>query len=327
LIEGARVGTAFTSAIVTTDGDGAVVNWTVTAGTFPAGLTLNSSTGAITGTPTAAVDYFFTVRITDNGGNTNTREFNLPTALFVYGGTAATSGGFNYRTFTGSGTLEIKNGPMSSSYLVVGGGGNGVEFANQSGGGGAGGLISVNASINSGIYTIRVGAGGSSSQPRSGGQDSSLGSISGLARGGGFGGFVENSRAQPAGDGGSGGGAAWTSNYGPGNSGNPRNAGQGFKGGSGNSTAFGGGGGSLEAGNTDGQGAGGDGQNFAAWASATGTGSDGCYAGGGAGDGSTNGGLGGGGGTRYTSGSPFSGGGGASAGNGGSGVVIVRWAI
>ncbi|MBQ4430830.1 MAG: putative Ig domain-containing protein, partial [Synergistaceae bacterium] len=38
------------------------VTWSVISGNLPAGLTLNSSTGAITGTPTTSGTYTFTVR-------------------------------------------------------------------------------------------------------------------------------------------------------------------------------------------------------------------------------------------------------------------------
>jgi hypothetical protein len=323
LIEGARVGTAFTSAIVTTDGDGAVVNRTVTAGTFPAGLTLNSSTGAITGTPTAAVDYFFTVQITDNGGNTNTREFNLPTALFVYGGSAATSGGFTYRTFTSSGTLVVKNGTISSNYLVVAGGGGGGS-SSRGGGGGAGGLLNSTASLN-GSYPIAIGAGGSSD---SSGNHSALTGVA-FSQGGGKGGSSSSDfSSRSGGGGGSGGGSGWLDQIGGANPGTGI-AGQGFGGGQGGVSGYsygGGGGGSLEAGNTNGPGSGGDGQNFAAWSSATGTGASSCYAGGGSGGAGGQGGLGGGGGSGQ-SGLSSTGGGGGNFGRGGLGVVIVRWAI
>ena len=48
----------------------------MTAGALPAGLALNGGTGAITGTPTAAGPFTFTVTATDsaaNAGASNTR--------------------------------------------------------------------------------------------------------------------------------------------------------------------------------------------------------------------------------------------------------------
>ena len=44
----------------------------------------------------------------------------------VTGGTLYTSGGYNYRVFTGNGSLEVSGtSPLVCDYLVVGGGGVG----------------------------------------------------------------------------------------------------------------------------------------------------------------------------------------------------------
>ncbi len=42
--------------------------WSISSGSLPAGLTINTSTGAITGTPTATGDFSVTVRVTDVNG-------------------------------------------------------------------------------------------------------------------------------------------------------------------------------------------------------------------------------------------------------------------
>jgi hypothetical protein len=47
--------------------------WSVSAGTLPAGLTLNPDTGEITGTPTEGGDYSFTVKLTDAAGEFATK--------------------------------------------------------------------------------------------------------------------------------------------------------------------------------------------------------------------------------------------------------------
>jgi hypothetical protein len=59
------VGTAYSQTLQATGGTQPYA-WEVTAGTLPAGLSLNASTGAITGTPTTATTYNFTVMVVDD---------------------------------------------------------------------------------------------------------------------------------------------------------------------------------------------------------------------------------------------------------------------
>lgn len=47
--------------------------WTITVGTLPTGLSMNPDTGEITGTPTAAGDFSFTVKLTDADGEFTTK--------------------------------------------------------------------------------------------------------------------------------------------------------------------------------------------------------------------------------------------------------------
>ena len=51
---------AYSADIFSVEGGTAPFTWSVSAGTLPPGLTLAPSTGAITGTPTAAGTYNFT---------------------------------------------------------------------------------------------------------------------------------------------------------------------------------------------------------------------------------------------------------------------------
>ena len=69
-------GTPYTATISATGGTGSGYSFAVTAGAPPAGLTLSGS-GLLTGTPTTAGTYSFTVTATDSGGNTGIRAYTL----------------------------------------------------------------------------------------------------------------------------------------------------------------------------------------------------------------------------------------------------------
>jgi hypothetical protein len=72
----ATVGVAYSETLQATGG-ATPYTWAVTTGSLPAPLALNSSTGAITGTPTATSTSTFTVTVTDNGGTTAQQTFTL----------------------------------------------------------------------------------------------------------------------------------------------------------------------------------------------------------------------------------------------------------
>ena len=65
------VGTAYSQTVAATGGT-APYAWSITVGALPAGLTLNGSTGAITGTPTTAGTANFTVQAQDSAGTPQT---------------------------------------------------------------------------------------------------------------------------------------------------------------------------------------------------------------------------------------------------------------
>jgi hypothetical protein len=105
------------------------------------------------------------------------------------GGTLTSDSTYYYRTFTSSSNLTIQANKVSSmDVLVASGGGGGLQgqwnsslqFYLFSGGGGAGGTTLFNATnVNPGVYTVTVGAGGTTA-----GSPSSFSSYSTLGGGG-----------------------------------------------------------------------------------------------------------------------------------------------
>jgi hypothetical protein len=56
---------------------GTSLSWSVLTGALPGGLTLNSSTGAITGTPTATGDFTFKIQVKDTGTRSDAQTYTL----------------------------------------------------------------------------------------------------------------------------------------------------------------------------------------------------------------------------------------------------------
>jgi hypothetical protein len=70
------IGTAYNQPL-TIVGGSAPYTWSISAGSLPAGLSLNPSSGAITGTPTSFGNFAFTVMVTDNNSVSTTKAFTL----------------------------------------------------------------------------------------------------------------------------------------------------------------------------------------------------------------------------------------------------------
>jgi len=77
------IGFPYDPTVQISGGDG-LTTWSLTAGTLPDGLTLNSTTGTISGTPTTLGSSTFTITVTDDHGQTDSREYmvtiNTPTS-------------------------------------------------------------------------------------------------------------------------------------------------------------------------------------------------------------------------------------------------------
>jgi hypothetical protein len=73
------VGHSYSTALQTSGGVGPYT-YSITSGSLPPGLTLNTSTGAITGTPTATGTFTFTTKVTDSKGNSATATCTISVA-------------------------------------------------------------------------------------------------------------------------------------------------------------------------------------------------------------------------------------------------------
>jgi hypothetical protein len=70
------VGTAYSQTLAATGGNG-VYTWSIVAGSLPAGLSLNPSTGEISGTPSTAATSNFTVQVQSGEGQTDTQALSI----------------------------------------------------------------------------------------------------------------------------------------------------------------------------------------------------------------------------------------------------------
>jgi hypothetical protein len=126
------------SQTLTAQGGIAPYTYAVTSGSLPTGLTLNSTTGVVSGTPTAVGAYSFTVTATDSESpvatasksfvmqvlypcTANCPALNGPYALLIQGYDDVVAGVLAYQTatvasFTADGAAGINSGEMDSNH-------------------------------------------------------------------------------------------------------------------------------------------------------------------------------------------------------------------
>jgi hypothetical protein len=193
-----------TFQVVANDADGTGVTYQIVSGSIPAGMSFNTSTGDITGTPNAvggSTTSTFTVRAS-SGGQDADRQFSITVREPVV------------QTFNYTGGWQTFNAPSGPSRLRVKlwGAGGAMRFTSTAGYGGGGGFTDVTLSY-SGTPSLRVavggrgdvgssgaGGGGSSSIMQTSG--SSLNQSNAVAVAGAGGGSHSSSGAEHAGAGG-----------------------------------------------------------------------------------------------------------------------------
>lgn len=105
-LAGATVGASYSATIAATGGTGSYT-WALTGGALPAGLSIATGTGRVTGTPTTAGTANFTVTATDGVGRTSAK----PLSITVSG---AIPGSFNKSTPSNNASSRPRNGLVLS---------------------------------------------------------------------------------------------------------------------------------------------------------------------------------------------------------------------
>ena len=116
----ATAGIAY-SATLAVSGGASPYKWGITSGTLPAGLSLNSSSGVISGIPTGASSSSVTFEVTDGAGNTASQAISItvapPPPLTIT--TTSLPGGTNGTPYTQ--TLQASEGVPPYTWLLTSG--------------------------------------------------------------------------------------------------------------------------------------------------------------------------------------------------------------
>lgn len=112
---------SYSTTLSGTDSDGgSSVSYSLFSGSLPTGLSLNSSTGVISGTPTSALNTSFTIRLTDAGLNYVDRQFTLSNTGPVWS-TAATLPTFTRNSAYSTTVIASDDSGVSPAYSLFSG--------------------------------------------------------------------------------------------------------------------------------------------------------------------------------------------------------------
>ncbi|MFC1661569.1 putative Ig domain-containing protein, partial [Gemmatimonadota bacterium] len=114
-LPGGQTGVAYSQTLAATGGDG-TYTWAVTVGSLPAGLSLSSSTGVISGTPTTDGTSNFTVQAT-SAGLSGTADLSITVGVGLAITTTSLPGG--YVGIAYSSTLAATGGTTPYSWAVT----------------------------------------------------------------------------------------------------------------------------------------------------------------------------------------------------------------
>lgn len=309
-------------------GGKSIINYTMDIGSTSS---TSVSAGSITISNINASSYSVIVYATNANGNSANSNTLVQSPFDATGGTITTYGSYRVHTFTGTGDFILSGNSLSCDYLVIAGGGGGGGGPGESGGGGggAGGFLTGSLSgIAAGTHTMTVGAGGGGGNTSTalGGNGNNSSIFNGLTANGGGAGNRVNSVGNNGGSGGAGNGlglAGQGNNAGPTRGGSQGGSGGGGAGGAGSTGSAGVGlNNSLRTNSPITYAGGGAGGNGYASPAGGGIGASGVTSGGATagGSASANTGGGGGGATDDVEGSGI-------GGNGGSGIIVIRYAI
>jgi hypothetical protein len=240
-----KSGISYNFTLQANDDSGSNPSYSISSGTLPTGLSLNSSTGVISGTTSDTTSRSVTFLATDANSTSSSLTITNMRATVI-----------QTTTITSSQTFTPQTSVLDSVLIVGGGGGGGSTNSYSAGGsgGGGGGFVRAltNVAVTPGqVYNIVIGAGaprsnlstGSGSRARDGGKSSAFGYEAFGGQGGMNGG---NGADRAASERGPGGGSA---SYGFGYSQANQIVDQGFAGNTFEGNSSGGGGGSTTSGN------------------------------------------------------------------------------